>query len=482
MLADFGMPTIGKGEKVRFRPVRTVLTAIVATLVAAAGVVVPAPQANAAAAASRANLKALAIYYQRTGNTDQRDIVVGSMAMTSSRDSRLWADFVDSWSTINAHLDMNYTVPKGLPSKGHVFVVLGSALSKSGKMTTKLSRRLVVTLKALKKYPHSRVLVSGGAPRNGRTEAGAMRSWLRSHGVADSRIIVEKKSASTIGNADYSMKILSGSSKYTSYSLISDSSHLRRASILFLAATVRVQEESGRTWSIRQLANVAYKDMASAGKGPLSASSIAYTASNVASVFDLSGTYRAVLADPPAKAVLTSVTVTAPASLTYAVGDTFAAKGLVVQAVYNKGVYSRLVTGDADVQGFDSSSVGKASATAAFTDGSVTKSSSFAYTVVKADTSLKLSFSTKTVRKSKTRVVATAKLTAANKLVPTGRVRFYLDGKRLKTVAVDADDATTFTFTYPKIATTGRHAFVVKYSGDDQLEAARSAATLTVTK
>jgi len=467
---------------VRFGSVRTMLTAIVATLVAVAGAVVPAPQASAVAAASRSNLKALAIYYQRTGNTAQREIVVGSMAMTSTRESRLWSNFVDSWSTINAHLDMNYTVPKGLPSKGHVFVVLGSALSKSGKMTTKLSRRLAVTLKALKKYPHSRVLVSGGAPRNGHTEAGAMRSWLRSRGIAASRIIVEKKSASTIGNADYSMKILAGSSKVTSYSLISDSSHLRRASILFLAATVRVQEESGRDWSIRQLANVAYKDMASAGKGPLSASSIAYTAGNVASVFDLSGTYADVVADPPARAVLTSVNVTAPAKLTYAVGDAFAARGLVVQAVYNKGVYSRLVTGDADVQGFDSSSVGGGTATAAFTDGAVTRTSSFAYTVVKADSALKLSFSTKTVRKAKTRVVVTAKLAAPNKLAPTGRVRFYLDGERLKTFVVDAADGGTFTFTYPKIAATGRHAFVVKYSGDDQLEAARSAATLTVTK
>ncbi|MCA0295646.1 MAG: YdcF family protein [Actinobacteria bacterium] len=458
------------------------LTAIVASLVAVAGVIVPTAPASAVAAASRSNLKALAIYYQRTGNVAQREIVVGSMATSSTRESRLWGDFMDSWSTINAQLDMNYTVPKGLPSKGHVFVVLGSALSKSGKITTKLSRRLTVAVSALKKYPHSRVLVSGGAARNGHTEAGVMRSWLRSHGIADSRIIVEKKSASTIGNADYSMAILAASSKYTSYSLISDSSHLRRASILFLAATVRIQEKSGRDWSIRQLANVAYKDMASAGKGPLSASSIAYTASNVASVFDLSGTYRDVVADPPAKAVLTSVNVTAPTKLTYAVGDAFAAKGLVVRAVYNKGVYSRPVTGDADVQGFDSSSVGGATATATFTEGDVTKASSFAYTVVKADSSLKLSFSTKTVRASKTRVVVTAKLAAPNKLSPTGRVRFYLDGKRLKTFVIDADDTGTYTLTYPKIATTGGHAFVVKYSGDDQLEAARTAATLTVSK
>ncbi len=467
----------------RFRSARTILTATVATLVAVAGVIAaPAAPSSAVTAASLSSLKAQALYFQRTGNTGQRDIVVGSMASTSARESRLWAEFVDSWTSINAHLDMNYSVPKDLPKKGHVFVVLGSALSKSGKMTTKLSRRLKVTLAALKKYPHSRVLVSGGAPRNGHTEAGAMRSWLRAHDVADSRIIVEKKSASTIGNADYSMKILASSSKFTSYSLISDSSHLRRASILFLAATLRIQEESGKDWSIRQLANVAYKDMASAGKGPLSSSSVAYTTSNVASVLDITGTYRSVVAKPPAAPVLTSVKVTAPAGLTYAVGDRFDAKGLVVKAIYNKGVYSRLVTGAVDVDGFDSSAIGRSTATAAFTEGKVTKSSSFSYTVVKADGSLTLGLSTKTVKRSKTRLTVTATLAAPNRLVPTGTVRYYLDGKRLKTFEVDADSAGPFSFTYPKIATTGRHAIVVKYSGDARLEAERTAVTLRVTR
>jgi hypothetical protein len=298
--------------------------------------------------------------------------------------------------------------------------------------------------------------------------------------VASSRIIIEKKSASTIGNATYSTKILAGSSKFTSYSLISDSSHLRRASILFLAATVRVQEESGKAWSIRQLANVAYKDMASAGKGPLSASSIAYTASNVASVLEVTSRYRAVLAKPPAKAVLTSLEVSAPATLAYAVGDRFDAKGLVVKAIYNKGVYARLVTGSTEVKGFDTSAVGKGKATAAFTDGGVTLSSPFAYTVAKADSALKLGLSTTKVKKSKTRLVVKASLSAPNNLVPTGAVRFYLDGTRLKTFAIDGDETSTFSFTYPKIGTVGSHNFVVKYSGNAQLEAARTAVSLKV--
>ncbi len=467
----------------RFGWARTTITAIVATLVAVGGVLAaPATPSSAVTAASLSSLKAQAIYFQRTANTGQRDIVVDSMAVTSARESRLWAEFLSAWTKINAHLDMNYTVPKGLPKKGHVFVVLGSALSKSGKMTSKLSRRMEVALVALKKYPHSAVLVSGGAARNGRTEAGAMQSWLRARGVASSRILVEKKSASTIGNADYSMRILAGSPEYTSYSLVSDSSHLRRASILFLAATLRVQEESGKDWPIRQLANVASKDMASAGKGPLSSSSIAYTAGNVASVLDITGTYRSVVAKPPAAAVLTSVTVATPGRLSYAVGDVFDARAIVVKALYNKGVYARVVTQGATVKGFATSAVGQATATASFTDGEVTKSSPFSYTVVKADSSLKLAFSTKSPRKARTRVVVTATLAARNKLVPTGVVRFYLDGKRLKTVDVDADDDGVYRFTYPKIATTGSHRFVVKYSGNGQLEAARTAADLTVRK
>ena len=65
----------------------------------------------------------------------------------------------------------------------------------------------------------------------------------------------------------------------------------------------------------------------------------------------------------------------------------------------------------------------------------------------------------------------TAKLTA-DRRVPTGTVQFYLDGKRLKTVAL-ASDGTVAKVTYPTISKVGTHEIVVKYSGDARLGSAK---------
>ncbi|CAL8974136.1 hypothetical protein PROP_01345 [Propionicimonas sp. T2.31MG-18] len=460
------------------RGIRRALVALLGGVVATAGLLVPATPSRAASSVSAEILKGQAIYFLRTGDAAQREVVLGSLALKSPWQATLWTDFLNSWETINKSMAMNSSVPKGLPSKGHVFVVLGSALSKSGKMTTKLERRMKLALKALSKYPSSKVLVTGGAARNGHTEGEVMQKWLLARGVAKSRIIVEKKAASTVGNATNSMAVLAASPA-TSYSLISDSSHLRRASILFRAATVRVQEVSGQPWTIRQLANVAYLDMKTAGRVPLSASSVAYTASNVASVLKIAAPYKAVLAKPPSDPVLTSIALTAPKKVTYTVGERFSTSGMVVKAVYDKGAYARVVTSGATLSGFDSGTVGTSQVRAAYSEGGVTKAATIPYTVVKATGSLSWSFSTKKITRSRTKVTVKATVTAPNGLVPTGKVRYYLDGKLLRSITLDGD-ASPVRFTYPKIAKPGRHAFVVKYLGSDQLTGARKAVTLSV--
>ena len=63
-----------------------------------------------------------------------------------------------------------------------------------------------------------------------------MRAWLLAKGIPASRILVEQKSTSTIGNAANSMAILAKKPAYTSYSLITATSHMRRSMVLFTAA------------------------------------------------------------------------------------------------------------------------------------------------------------------------------------------------------------------------------------------------------
>ena len=463
----------------RFRTARTlVATLVVAAFLAVTGGVVADAPSHAAEAVSISSLKARAIYFQQAGKTAERDLAVSSMSATSAWEAKLWAGFVDSWSSINSSMTMNTAVPSGLPGKGHVFVVLGSALTSSGKMSAKFERRLKLAVKALKKYASATVLVSGGAARNGVTEGEAGRKWLLAQGIDESRIAVEQKSSSTIGNAKNSMAVLAKSDA-SSYSLISDSSHLRRASVLFDAASVLVQENSGKATSIERLANVAYPDMTGAGKGPLSASSVAYTASNVASLFGVSSAYNKLVSTPPSTPVLTALAVTAPTKVTYRVGESLSTKGLVVKAVYDKGAYAKVVTSAATLSGFDSAAVGTGETTAAYTDGGVTKTSSFRYSVVRATSKLTVKLSTKTPKRKKTRVVAKATVVAStSRLVPIGTVRFCLDGKLLKSVPLTAESKGQARFTYPKVTKAGKHKIVVKYLGNDSIEPARTPVTV----
>ena len=462
------------------RIARPVIISLLGVLLAFAGLVGVGPQARAATSVSIADLKAQAIYFQRVGNTTQRDLVVSSMAASSAWEGTLWTEFLASWQSIDEFLTINMSVPKGLPDKGHVFVVLGSALTKSGKMTALLERRLKVAVKALAQYPNSMVLVTGGVPKNGKTEAQVMRNWLIAKGIKASRILVESKSASTVSNATNSMAILSASPVYTSYTLISDASHIRRASVLFHAAAVLIQEQRGTAWPIKQASNVAYPDLATAGQVPLSSASIGTIASNVASLFKLLPQYQALVARPPVAAVLTSISVTPPARVTYAVGESLNPQGLVVKALYNQGVYYQDVTSRATITGFDTTTVGDAEATLTYAERAVTKTASFPYRIVKGSSKVTLSLSTTTVERARTQVVVTAKVTASN-VAPTGQVTFSLDGKVLKTVPLAATNNGVAKLTYPKISNAGQHQITVTYSGDAHLNAATKAVKITVT-
>lgn len=456
------------------RTVRTALAVMVAAaFVAFSGGVLVEPASNAAQAASLTSLKAQAVYFQQVPDTARRDLAVGSMTASSAWENQLWSGFVTTWSTINKSMTMNTAVPGGLPAKGHVFVVLGSGLTAKGTMSAKFERRLKLAVKALKAYPKAKVLVSGGKPKNGHTEGEVGQAWLLAKGITASRIIVEKKSASTIGNAKNSMAILAKSSAYTSYSLISDSSHLRRASILFEAAKVLVQEQSGQAWGIERLANLAYPDMKAAGQVPLADWSVSYTAGNVAELFGLTSPYKKLVADAPAKPVLTALKATAPTRATYGVGQKLNTSGMAVTAVYDNGVYSRDVTGAVKVSGFSSAATGTGKVKVSYSEGGVSKSASFAYTIVKASSSLTLKRSTTTVKKSRTRLTVKATVTTGASVAPTGYVKFYLDGKRRKTVTLTKADAGVARYKFPTIATKGTHAVVVKYFGSADLAAVR---------
>ncbi|HYO01211.1 MAG TPA: YdcF family protein [Mycobacterium sp.] len=86
-------------------------------------------------------------------------------------------------------------------------VILGYGLNPNGTMRTILRRRVLTGLAVAQFFPQSPVIVTGGNPQSGNTEAGQMRKMLLLLGIPDNRIIVEDRANSTVQNAQFSVPL-----------------------------------------------------------------------------------------------------------------------------------------------------------------------------------------------------------------------------------------------------------------------------------
>ncbi|TPG33594.1 YdcF family protein [Mycolicibacterium hodleri] len=86
-------------------------------------------------------------------------------------------------------------------------VILGYGLNPDGTMRTILRRRVLTGLAVVQSFPQSPVIVTGGNPQSGNTEAGQMRKMLLLLGIPDDRIIVEDRANSTVQNAQFSVPL-----------------------------------------------------------------------------------------------------------------------------------------------------------------------------------------------------------------------------------------------------------------------------------
>jgi uncharacterized SAM-binding protein YcdF (DUF218 family) len=86
-------------------------------------------------------------------------------------------------------------------------VILGYGLNPNGTMRTILRRRVLTGLAVAQLFPQSPIIVTGGNPQNGKTEAEQMRNMLQLLGFPPDRIIVEDKASSTVQNAQFSVPL-----------------------------------------------------------------------------------------------------------------------------------------------------------------------------------------------------------------------------------------------------------------------------------
>jgi uncharacterized SAM-binding protein YcdF (DUF218 family) len=86
-------------------------------------------------------------------------------------------------------------------------VILGYGLKPDGTMREILRRRVLTGLIVAQFFPQSPIIVTGGNPQNGKSEAGQMRNMLMLLGFPANRIIVEDRANSTVQNARFSVPL-----------------------------------------------------------------------------------------------------------------------------------------------------------------------------------------------------------------------------------------------------------------------------------
>lgn len=107
-------------------------------------------------------------------------------------------------------------------------VILGYGLKPDGSMRPILYHRVLTGLAIAQMFPQAPIIVTGGNPQHGQTEAAQMRHLLRMLGVPAGRIIVEDRANSTVQNAQFSVP-LAKKAGTTGIILVTSSTHQGRA-------------------------------------------------------------------------------------------------------------------------------------------------------------------------------------------------------------------------------------------------------------
>lgn len=131
-------------------------------------------------------------------------------------------------TTAPAQADTPTLATAGKDFSKPAIVILGYGLEPDGRMRPILRTRVLTGLTVAQFFPQSPIIVTGGNPRNGRTEAGQMRNMLMLFGFPAHRIIVEDRANSTVQNAQFSVP-LAEEAGTSGIILVTSSTHQDRA-------------------------------------------------------------------------------------------------------------------------------------------------------------------------------------------------------------------------------------------------------------
>lgn len=129
------------------------------------------------------------------------------------------------------------TAPKTVAGRPAI-VILGYGLTGNGKMAPELVRRVTAGRTQAVTSTAAPIVVTGGAPKAGVTEASAMKKWLVTNGIDATRVTEEGASGSTVSNAQNTAVILRQQG-ISDIILVTSPNHIRRAAADFAAVGLR---------------------------------------------------------------------------------------------------------------------------------------------------------------------------------------------------------------------------------------------------
>lgn len=208
----------------------------------------------------------LAVWQRFKGNQAESDQHMTTLAKLNAGKA---ADINRIFDTVDRILatPLKEKADKGkLDDKGAI-VTLGYALNPDGSMHQILVERLQTTLAMAKANPDAIIILTGGVPKNHKTEGKLMADWLIEKGVSKDRIIEENYATSTVGNALFSSYALSRHNiKHAT--IISSASHVRRGQTLFEIASWQTGPQ-GITFDTVSYPDKPHKDLAKASESEL---------------------------------------------------------------------------------------------------------------------------------------------------------------------------------------------------------------------
>lgn len=127
-----------------------------------------------------------------------------------------------------------FSIPMSDTSESHfdVILVLGTPVRADGSISALARSRVLEALRQYRAHVAPRLLLSGGATHKQFVEAEGMARFAESQGAPASAIFLEGQSLNTVQNAYYSYRIMQAHG-WQSALIVSNASHLRRASLIF---------------------------------------------------------------------------------------------------------------------------------------------------------------------------------------------------------------------------------------------------------